>query len=74
MLLSSTVARPSRPSVAKKAKANGTPAKLEATPLKVISVGRSHDGRPPLSVTSASPSPISAPRMPEAALTSRLSQ
>ena len=34
--LSSTVTRPSRPSVARKAKARGTPAKLEATPEKVI--------------------------------------
>ena len=31
-----------------KAKASGTPAKLEATPLKVISVGRTQRGRPPL--------------------------
>ena len=38
-----------RPSVAMKAKASGTPAKFEATPLKVISVGRSHAGRPPRS-------------------------
>ena len=57
-----------------KAKASGTPAKFEATPLKVISVGRSQPGRPPRSAASASARPISAPRMAEAALTSMLSQ
>ena len=36
-----------------KAKASGTPAKLEATPLKVIKVGRSQPGRPPRSAASA---------------------
>ena len=33
-------ARPVRPKLAMKAKASGTPAKFEVTPLKVISVGR----------------------------------
>src|SRR2546422_1451743 len=37
---SSAVTRPVRPSVARKAKASGTPAKFEATPEKVMSVGR----------------------------------
>ena len=47
----STVTRPSRPSVARKAKASGTPAKLEATPEKVSVAERTqsrqaaaHDG------------------------------
>ena len=57
-----------------KAKASGTPAKLEATPLKVISVGRTQPGRPPRSAASASTRPKSAPSAAEAALTSRLSQ
>ena len=38
-VFSSTVTSPSRPSVARKAKASGTPAKFEATPEKVSSVG-----------------------------------
>ncbi len=46
-LISSAVARPVRPSVARKAKASGTPAKFEATPEKVMSVDRTHGGKPP---------------------------
>ena len=57
-----------------KAKASGTPAKFEATPEKVISVGRSHSGRPPRNTASASSRPNSAPKNAEAALTSTLSQ
>ena len=38
---------PVRPSVARKAKARGTPANCDATPLKVSSVGRNHRGRLP---------------------------
>ena len=45
--MSSTVTRPVRPSVARKAKASGMPAKFDATPLKVIKVGRIQLGRPP---------------------------
>ena len=45
--MSSTVTRPVRPSVARKAKASGMPAKFEATPQKVISVGRIQRGKPP---------------------------
>ena len=46
-LISSTVTSPVRPSVARKAKASGTPAKLEATPENVISAERTERGRPP---------------------------
>ena len=49
---SSTVTRPSRPRVARKAKASGTPAKFEATPEKVSTGPRSQRGRSP-SVTAA---------------------
>ncbi len=41
------VKKPTRPSVAMKAKASGTPAKFEATPENVINVGRNHPGSPP---------------------------
>ena len=64
---------PSRPSVAMKAKASGTPAKLEATPLKVMSAGRTQSGSPPRSAASASPRPRRAPSAADAALISRLS-
>ena len=57
-----------------KAKASGTPAKFDATPLKVISVGRSQPGRPPRSTASASARPTSAPKNAEATLTSMLSR
>jgi hypothetical protein len=36
-----------RPSVARKAKASGMPAKLEATPENVITKERIQSGRPP---------------------------
>ena len=68
------VTKPRRPSVAMKAKASGTPAKFEATPLKVISVGRTQPGRPPRSAAIASAKPISAPRKAEATLISMLSR
>jgi hypothetical protein len=61
------VTRPSRPSVARKAKESGIPAKFEATPEKVSAVERIHDGRPPRAMTSASRKPASAPSPAEAA-------
>ena len=57
-----------------KAKASGTPAKFDATPLKVISVGRNHSGRPPRRTASARARPISPPKKAEATLTSMLSK
>ena len=57
-----------------KAKASGTPAKFDATPLNVISVGRSQSGRPPRSAAIANAKPISAPKKAEATLTSMLSK
>ena len=38
---------PDAPSVNVKARANGMPAKLEATPEKVMSADRRNEGRPP---------------------------
>ena len=43
-----TVMKPVRPNVDIKANASGTPAKLEATPAKVIVTGRSQRGRLPM--------------------------
>ncbi|MNL69325.1 hypothetical protein D3C87_1941740 [compost metagenome] len=62
------VTRPVRPSVARKAKASGTPAKLEATPEKVSSDERIQEGRPPRTTAQASQKPIRAPPMEEARL------
>ena len=45
--LSNTVTKPTRPKVAKNAKARGTPAKLEATPENVIKVGLIQGGSLP---------------------------
>jgi len=39
-----TVTKPVRPRVETKAKANGTPAKFEATPEKVVKMARTHWG------------------------------
>ena len=57
-LCSSTVTRPSRPSVARKAKASGTPAKFEATPEKVSVAERIQSGRPPRTMAMAMAKPI----------------
>ena len=43
------------------------PAKFEATPEKVMTVERIHEGRPPRPTESASSSPKSAPSAAEAA-------
>ena len=67
-VLSSTVTRPSRPSVARKAKASGTPAKFEATPEKVSVAERIQFGRPPRTMAMAMARPMKAPRMAEARL------
>ncbi len=58
---------PSRPSVAMKAKASGTPAKLEATPEKVITAERRPRGRAPRISASVISSPNTAPSSAEAA-------
>ena len=60
--------------MAMKAKASGRPAKFEATPEKVISTGRIHPGRPPSTTAQARAKPRMAPRMADAALTSKLIQ
>ena len=65
---SSTVTRPSRPRVARKAKASGTPAKFEATPEKVITGPRSQRGRPPRVTAQATAKPMTQPRKAEAKL------
>ncbi len=61
--------RPSRPSVARNAKASGTPAKFEATPEKVMASERIHDGSPPRATASASSRPTSTPMPADAAET-----
>ena len=66
------VTRPVRPNVAMNAKASGKPAKFEATPLNVMRTGRSHPGNPPSTTAQAKAKPNAAPKMAEAALTSRL--
>ena len=43
-----TVSMPTRPSVAIKANASGTPAKFDATPEKVINIERTNGGSPPM--------------------------
>ena len=65
---SSTVTRPSRPRVARKAKASGTPAKFEATPEKVSTGPRSHFGRSPSVTAAATAKPIRQPRKADAKL------
>ena len=64
---------PIGPSAAMNAKASGTPAKFEATPEKVIRVGRTQSGRPPRTAAKARTRPNTPPSADEAALTSRLS-
>src|SRR5438876_1090129 len=59
-LTSRAVTSPVRPSVARKAKASGTPAKFEATPQNVIKVGRTHRCRPPIIPAYAKKKPIKA--------------
>ncbi|MNL75933.1 hypothetical protein D3C87_2018140 [compost metagenome] len=66
MNLSMTVTRPSRPRVEMKAKASGTPAKLDATPEKVMTAARSPSGRRPRMIASAIARPTRAPNMAEA--------
>ena len=61
--------RPSRPSVAKNAKASGTPAKLEATPENVSVEARTHSGKPPRTMATARANPARAPSTAEAMLT-----
>ena len=65
---SSTVTSPSRPRVARKAKASGTPAKFEATPEKVITGPRSQRGRSPRVTAQATAKPMTQPRKAEAKL------
>ena len=67
-VLSSTVTRPSRPSVARKAKASGTPAKFEATPEKVSVAERIQFGSPPRTMAMAIARPAKAPMMADAKL------
>ncbi len=71
---SRTVTRPTRPSVQMKANASGTPAKLEATPENVISVGRIQPGSLPCTAAHASSKPITPPPIADAALTLKLIQ
>ncbi len=62
------VTSPSRPSVARKAKASGTPAKFEATPEKVVSGPRIQPGSPPIVIAQAMKKPIRQPSSAEATL------
>ncbi|MCY1243942.1 hypothetical protein D9M72_569850 [compost metagenome] len=59
---------PTGPSVARNAKASGTPAKFEATPEKVRSGPRIHFGNPPKTTADAIAKPIRQPRSAEAML------
>jgi len=68
-VLSSTVTRPSRPSVARNAKASGMPAKFDATPENVSVAERIQLGSPPRTIAMAMATPIRAPRIAEARLT-----
>src|SRR6185295_7265804 len=73
-LTRSTVTRPNRPSVARKAKASGTPAKFDATPENVRRVGRTQRGSPPEIAAYATKKPMTAPPIADAALTWMLIQ
>ena len=73
-LTRSTVTRPIRPSVARNAKASGTPAKFEATPENVRRVGRTHRGSPPEIAAYATKKPRIAPPSADAVLTWMLIQ
>ena len=66
LVLRNTVTRPIGPSVARKAKASGTPAKFEATPEKVSSGPRTIRGSPPSVIAAAIEKPIRQPRDAEA--------
>src|SRR3989304_2270312 len=66
-LTSRAATRPVRPSVARKAKASGTPAKFDATPEKVMSVGRTQAGRPPEIAAYARKNPNRAPPIADTA-------
>ena len=68
------VTSPVGPMVAMKAKASGTPAKFEATPLKVVSVGRRKRGTRPITTAWARKKPAMAPSSAEARLTLMLIQ
>ena len=59
---------PSRPSVARKANASGTPAKFEATPENVITGPRSQCGSPPNVTAQATAKPMMQPSSAEAKL------
>ena len=59
----SLVTRPRLPRVKMKARASGMPAKLLATPEKVMSAERMPEGRPPRMTAAARSSPNRAPRM-----------
>ena len=61
-----SVTRPSGPSVARKAKASGTPAKFDATPEKVISGDRTPLGTPPRIIAAAIRKPTRQPSADEA--------
>ena len=65
-VLRNTVTMPTGPSVARKAKASGTPAKFEATPEKVSSGPRIHCGSPPSTTAAATAKPIPQPSSAEA--------
>jgi hypothetical protein len=56
------------------AKASGTPAKLDATPENVMSVGRTHVGNRPCTAAHASSTPKMAPPAADATLTFTLIQ
>ena len=73
-VFSTTVTMPTRPMVAMKAKARGTPAKLEATPEKVSRPERSALGRPPRVTEKASSSPNRPPATAVTALTSMVTR
>src|SRR6185503_9868628 len=64
--LNSAVMSPSRPSVARKAKANGMPAKLLATPENVISVERRLEGKRPRMTARAIRRPNTTPNAADA--------
>jgi len=66
------VTRPSWPRVKMNARASGTPAKLEATPEKVMTAVRRNFGRPPRITAYASSSPKMPPAIAVTALISML--
>ncbi|MNL85151.1 hypothetical protein D3C87_2133610 [compost metagenome] len=60
--------------MARKAKASGTPAKLDATPENVSSPERTQGGTPPSTIAQARKKPITAPPMDDATETLMLIQ